>query len=215
LEAFREARRLGADMVELDARRTADGVLVVHHDASVRGRGPIVDCPAADLPGWLPALAEAVEACEGMAVNVEVKNLPGEPDFDERQATASALAGMVGERGWHQRILVSSFNLAALDRLRALEPTVATASLTLAGWDQHQAIATAAGHGHRALHPQDGGVDPAVVEAAHRAGLAVHVWTVDDPVRITELADMGVDGICTNVPDVCLLALERTEGTPR
>ena len=47
------------------------------------------------------------------------------------------------------------------------------------------------------------------VELAHDAGLRVNVWTVDDPARMVELADMGVDGIVTNVPDVAANALGR------
>jgi glycerophosphoryl diester phosphodiesterase len=70
-------------------------------------------------------------------------------------------------------------------------------------------IARAAAAGHRALHPFDATVDAAVVATAHAAGLAVNVWTVDDPERMIELASFGVDGICTNVPDVALTALAR------
>ena len=81
----RKARELGADGVELDARRTADGVLVVHHDPHVDGFGLIVEHPFAALRAAhpeIPTLAEALDACAGMIVNVEIKCLPWEPDAD-------------------------------------------------------------------------------------------------------------------------------------
>src|SRR4051812_33810066 len=73
LGAFRRARAMGADAVELDVRRTVDGVLVVHHD-------PL----PAELTPHVPTLGDALDACTGMWVNVEIKNDPDEPDFDER-----------------------------------------------------------------------------------------------------------------------------------
>ena len=53
-------------------------------------------------------------------------------------------------------------------------------------------------HGHQAFHPYQAVVDITLVERAHAAGIAVNVWTVDDPDRMRDLARMGVDGIVTN-----------------
>ena len=64
--------------------------------------------------------------------------------------------------------------------------------------------------GHRALHPYDPIVDAALVAACHAAGIEVNVWTVDDPARMVGLVALGVDGICTNVPDVALRVLGRS-----
>ena len=61
--------------------------------------------------------------------------------------------------------------------------------------------------GHDALHPRWTSTSRALVESLHDADRAVNVWTCDDPERMRELADWGVDGICTNVPDVALRAL--------
>jgi len=210
LEAFRLARRQGADMVELDVRRTADGVLVVHHDAWLADGIPIVAVAAADLPPHIPGLADALAACEGMGVNLEIKNLPGEPDFDDGDAVALAVAAAVTDLGLADRILVSSFNLRTVDTVHVSAPELATAWLLVSVPDVAETVERTARHGHRALHPHDALVDAALVDACHRAGLAVNVWTVDDPERIRALAAMGVDGICTNVPDVALAALGRT-----
>ena len=97
LEAFAEARRRGADGVELDVRLTADGGLAVHHDAEVPGLGPICELGVADLPAHVPLLADALGASEGMLVNVEIKNAPQDPGWDEGEAVAALDGG--GDRG--------------------------------------------------------------------------------------------------------------------
>src|SRR5436190_11556423 len=83
--AFTRARELGADGVELDVRRSGDGVLVVHHDPDIRDVGRIASLPLAELRAARPQLAtleEALAACRGLVVNAEVKCLPWEPDVD-------------------------------------------------------------------------------------------------------------------------------------
>ena len=83
LDAFSGALQQGADWIELDVRRSKDGVLVVHHDAHLPDGGLIKDLDSNCLPKEIPSLAEAFEASESMGVNVEIKHLPGEPDFEE------------------------------------------------------------------------------------------------------------------------------------
>ncbi|MDQ3542532.1 MAG: glycerophosphodiester phosphodiesterase, partial [Actinomycetota bacterium] len=85
IEAFRAAVRVGAAGIELDARRTSDGVLVVHHDPLVDGRA-IISIAATELPEWVPTLSAALDACVGAFVNIEIKNSPEEPDFDPDEA---------------------------------------------------------------------------------------------------------------------------------
>src|SRR4051812_6725756 len=96
LEAFALARTLGADGVELDVRRTADDILVVHHDPDAAGIGLLADAEFATVRATLPALptlAEALAQCEGLLVNVEIKCLPWEPDSDlpERQVLRAVI----------------------------------------------------------------------------------------------------------------------------
>ena len=86
LDAFALARELGADGVELDVRRTADGVLVVHHDPDgrrLRAARRARRSPTSARRGRAsPTLDEALDACRGLLVNAEVKCLPWEPDAD-------------------------------------------------------------------------------------------------------------------------------------
>ena len=73
--------------------------------------------------------------------------------------------------------------------------------------DPASLIARAESHGFEAINPHDILVDQGFVDRAHRAGLLVNVWTVDDPDRIRQLADFGVDGIITNDPAAAVAAL--------
>ena len=196
IEAFEEARRQGADGVELDVRSTAEGILVVHHD--------VLPDP---LPDWVPTLEDALDACVGMIVNVEIKNSPLEPDFDASDRVAAAVAELVGTRLGNPEVIVSSFNLATIDAVRAVDPAIATGWLTLDAFDQPAAAVTAAERGHTALHPHQAGVTAEVVAAAHELGLTVITWTVDDPDRLRQVAADGVDAIITNVPDVAVATL--------
>ena len=88
LAAFRRAGEMGADAVELDVRRTADGVLVVHHNPGLDDGRVIATMQHGELPAHVPTLTDALDACAGMWVNVEIKNDPTEPDFDPTDSIA-------------------------------------------------------------------------------------------------------------------------------
>ena len=203
VEAFRLARTLGADWVELDVRRTADGRVIVHHDAELPDGRTIVALDRSDLPPSVCDLEAALGACEGMRVNIEIKNWPADPDFDAGEHVAAQVVELVQARGARDRVLVSCFHYPTLQRVRELDAAIPTAFLhTLIDRTWAELAADVAAAGHRALHPWDGFVDEGYVEAAHGAGLEVNVWTVDSPDRMAELIALGVDGLCTNVPDV-------------
>lgn len=203
IEAFHLARELGADWVELDARRTADGAIVVHHDAHLADGRAIVELDRSDLPADVPDLADALDACHGMSVNIEIKNSPGEVDFDPDETVARAVVDLVRRRAAHDQVLVSAFHRPTIDRIRELDPAIPTAFLHhLHEGTTEEMIADVARGGHGFLHPWDGFVDARYLEIAADHGLEVNVWTVDDPERMRALVDLGVHGICTNVPDV-------------
>src|SRR4051812_47094396 len=207
--AFRAARSLGADWVELDVRLTLDRALAVHHDAALPDGAPVVNTDSRKLPALVPLLADALSACAGMGVNVEIKNLPHEACFDEDAAIAGLVVDALRAGDPAQPIIVSSFHPGTLVRVRELDASIATALLTFNLPDPAAAIAACVTAGHVALHPFVGTVDAALVDGSHEAGLAVNVWTVDDPQRMIELVGLGVDGIVTNVPDVARAVVSR------
>lgn len=201
LPAFRLAREMGADWVELDVRRTRDGVVVVHHDAHLLDGRLLAEQSCDELPESIPSLAEALEECDGMGVNIEVKNLPDDPDYDADHLVTDAVAGLVQAYLGVERALVSSFNVDTLDRLQQVDPTIPLALVFDIG-DPVSTTARAVAHGMGGIHPYDPLVDVSLIRRAHDAGLEVNVWTVNDPERMRELIDMGVDGIVTDVPDI-------------
>ena len=208
LEAFREAKALGADGVELDVRRSRDGAMVIHHDAELPDGRRIFETDVADLPAHVPLLDAALDACDGMVVNIEIKNVPVDIDFDPDERMAEAVVRLVGELDCRDAVLVSCFSLDTVDRVRTLDPTIPTGYLASARWDQVEALQRAIDHGHSAFHPMDLVVNADLVRRAHDAGLRVNTWTVDDPDRMRWLVDeCGVDVIITNVPDVARAAL--------
>jgi glycerophosphoryl diester phosphodiesterase len=186
VEAFALAAELGADGVELDVHALADGRLVVVHDAPD---------PAVPLPASVPTLAEALEACGPLAVNVEIKAAP-----------VGAVAEVV--RAWGGEVLVSSFDHAVVDEAVALG--LPSAQLTfLRDRPVEETVAWLVRRGLRWWHPHAGTLTEVEVAAAHGAGLGVNTWTVDDPGRVAELASWGVEGIVTNDVPAARSALGR------
>ncbi len=200
LAAFAAAREQGADWVELDARRTADGAVVVHHDPVLSDGRIIVELPAAELPADVPSLADALDACAGMGVNIEIKNLPDDPDHDPTNRIVDDVLSLLAERGEREAALITCFDLAVIDHVRAVAPEVATGWLVLDARDVAATVQRCVRHGHGALNPFVAFVDGELIDAAHAAGLVVNTWTIDDPMRIAELVALGIDGVITNDP---------------
>jgi glycerophosphoryl diester phosphodiesterase len=218
VEAFQVARDLGAEGVELDVRRTRDGVLVLSHDPVIAGYGLIVEHPFEHLRAALPqvpTLEEVFDALAGMIVNVEIKCFPIEPDADPERIVVRGVVEMIGRRDLYERVIVSSFELDAVDIVHSLDARIVTAWLT-SGMVTDQSIPIAVARGHAWVNPDrktmtaptaDGIAADAAVRDAAAQGTKLAVWTVDDPGDITALAAAGVDAIITNVPDVALAAL--------
>jgi glycerophosphoryl diester phosphodiesterase len=211
VEAFARALAMGADGVELDVHRTADAGLAVHHDADAAGVGVLAEHTIEQIRAArpeVPTLHEALDACRGTLVNVEIKNLPGDADFDPDERAAELVVQALADRGRADDVLVSSFNLGTVDRVRELDATIPTAFLTMLGLDPLEALDLCVARGHVAFHPfvglLAGDAARATAVRAHELGLRVNAWTVNDPDEMRRLIDAGVDGIVTDVPDVAV-----------
>lgn len=212
LAAFELAFEQGADGIELDVQRTADGVLVVCHDETIDrtsdGAGAVAELGFEQLRSYsfnngrsgfgrvpIPTLAEVLGLVRGTqkVVNIELKN--SVVAYPGMEAEIEALVGEleVGEQVWY-----SSFNHRSLVRLAELGTTVGLGALyveqLVRPWQY------AASFGATALHPLASTVDAELVAAAHEVGIRVHPWTVDAPEQIQALAQAQVDAIITNVP---------------
>lgn len=198
IQAFSRSRRLGADGIELDVRLTADGAMAVHHDPVVPGVGAIGELTAAQLPAFVPLLPAALEACEGMTVNIEIKNLPWEPGFDPRESLAEEVADLVVSTGRAPSVIVSSFWPGTLTAVARAGPTVCTGLLAASWVDPAEAISSALSRGCRALHPHVSLLSADLVDEAHRAGLSVAAWTVNDRDQLERAGALGVDTVITD-----------------
>src|SRR5271156_471401 len=240
LHAIGHALEVGATAVELDVHATADGELVVCHDATVdrttASQGTIASFtlaqlremdfsywwipgadvtpgrPAADYPfrGRAPAdpsfgiatLREVLEQFPGVVLNLDIKQTaPVVAPYEER------LARLLSEFGRTDDVIVASFLDPATDAFRTFAPQVPTSagtSATAEFWravQQGSAIPDTPAVAYQV--PERMGdlvvVDEAFVEAAHRSGKAVHVWTVNDTAAMERLVGIGVDGIISDL----------------
>jgi glycerophosphoryl diester phosphodiesterase len=200
--AFEAAARMGIDGVELDVRATADGAPAIHHDSKLRDGRAIAGLGVDELPAQVPLLDAALDACGSLVVNIEIK---------EPRSMADAVVAEVKARGIQSQVVVSSFDLATVDRVRRLDDSIPTGYLTTPAHRRFatRSLGTCQRHGHTAFHPYFRAVDARLIDAAHAAGIALNTWTVDNPDRIAAFARDGIDAIVTNVPDVAMRVLGR------
>ena len=248
MHAIEHALKAGATGIELDVHATADGELVVCHDATVdrttAASGTIVSFtleelramdfsywwipgadvtpgrPESDYPfrGRAPAdrdfgiatLREVLERFPGVVLNLDIKQTaPAVAPYEQ------TLALLLAEYERCDDVIVASFLDPATDSFRTFAPDVPTSAGTLATAEAWRAVQ--AGEEMPAIPavayqvPERQGdlvvVDERFVDAAHRAGKAVHVWTVNDTESMERLRGLGVDGIISDLPTTLCEAL--------
>ncbi|MHB8628322.1 MAG: glycerophosphodiester phosphodiesterase [Aggregatilineales bacterium] len=228
LAAFRLARQMGADGVELDTSLTADGVPVVIHDFSVDettdGTGRVRDFTLAQLKNLdagsyfdhtfreerIPTLAEALdEIGPDMVVNIELKSTSW-----RNHGLESAVLAVIRKMHATRRVLISSFNPFALRRFYHLAPNIPIGFLYAPDTPVYLRLFMLA-IPHQARHPRHDMVSKRFMDWAHGHRYRVNVWTVDNPLRMAALRDLGVDAIITNRPDVLLEVLGRANAQTR
>jgi len=235
--AFEAAIRQGIDAIELDVRITGDGVPVVLHDDTLDrttdGRGPIAAASyktvrRLDAGSWfaprfrgerVPTLAEALDcAADRCGLNIEIKPAPGRGRVpfpgrsDLRTETehlvVAAVAREVRRARFSGLLVVSSFSRTALAATRAAMP-----------WARLGLLVSRSAHGvgpaHRGLrlfsvHPHIRLASRRRLAAAHRLGLLVFVWPVNEARALRRLTVLGVDGIMTDDP----LLFQRVRPSP-
>ncbi|HJS47545.1 MAG TPA: glycerophosphodiester phosphodiesterase [Gemmatimonadales bacterium] len=204
LEALRLAVDLRADGVEFDVHATRDLRFVVHHDPALPGLGPIAGLAAAEARAARlgngeppPFLEEALAELAGLEAFIEVKAMPVE--------AAGALFDAIDRTAGPRRCAVHSFDHSLVARLAARRRNLRF-GLLLDG-AAHDPAGLLAAAGALDLWPRRDLVTPALVRDAHAAGARVITWTVDLPADIRRLSALGVDGICSNVPDVARAAI--------
>jgi glycerophosphoryl diester phosphodiesterase len=199
IPAFERAIAVGADYIELDVQASADGVLVVFHDARLDRltplTGPLSARRAAELAEvGIPTLAQVLDVTRGrIGTMAEVKGARGRHDVAAR--TARLLGDGDVLLGFSPRALADA--RAARPGLRLLQhvsPRVSVRAAARTAWGVGFADSRVTGRG---------------LAAATRHGLVPTVYTVNDPDRVRELARLGVRGVFTDRPDIALAALGR------
>jgi len=224
LEAFSLALAEGADVLELDLRVTRDQQLVTAHDATLertlgvpRRWSELTWAEAQALAGARtpPLLLEVLSRFPGAHLNLELK--------DEDPAVARLLAEQLSAAGAEQRVLVASLHVDMLREFRrASQGRVATsASIREAlGFYACYRIGKGCSADYAALQVPAwnwlGITSTEFIRHAHRQGLAVQFWTVDDEAEQRALLAAGADGIITNRPDTLarVLSVSRASAQP-
>ena len=202
----------GADALEVDVARTADDVLVVSHDPALPDGRFLVDVGAAVATAaglvWLADLLDAVPA--DVPVDLDVKSVIEDATAGAGDRTDTLLAPLLAAEVRRRPVLVTSFDPAALLRLREAVPGAAYGLLAWVDFPLRHAVATAAGLGLDLVGLHHGSFGPNRVEAgpghrppaesvaaAHRAGLRVLAWC-PEPAVAADLVAAGVDALVLN-----------------
>ena len=215
--SFQRAVDLGYQYLETDVRTTADGVLLAFHDevldrvTNLTGRlceRPWSEVREARIGGQpIPRLEEMLAAWPDVRINIDAK---------DDAAVAPLVEAIEGARA-HDRVCVAAFSDVRLRRFRRLSGGQVCTAMG------PRTIARLKGAGYRVptipfaagcvqvpiYHGRIRVVDRRFVTAAHRRGLHVHVWTIDEPAEMDRLLDLGVDGIMTDRPVALREVLER------
>lgn len=223
MAAFRLAKELGADGIELDVMLSADDRLVVIHDQSVNrttnGQGKVNEM------GWdslktldagsyfddrftgepLPLLDQVFEELGGQfLINVELKNYA-----TPRDQLTEKVIDLIMQMGLKNSTILSSFNARNLLKAESLEPAIPRGLLTLPGLP---GIPYRGWLGKRyhydALHPYHKDVNAKMVSRLHAAGKKVNVWTVNKLEDLRRMRDLGVDMVICNDPADAREAIE-------
>lgn len=202
LRSFALALEAGADGVELDVQRSADGVPVVIHDPTLErtghGEGPVASRTWEELSRLsgggepIPSLEQAAAwaAVSGAWLNVELK----------AEGVEEAILEALERAGVMERTFLSSFSARTMERLRRLAPHARRFLLSEEWHEGVQERAAAAEVQGVCLRADAAG--SVALEVLRREGYAVVVWTVDDPARIRELLHAGAAAVITNRPEL-------------
>ncbi len=223
LASFRAAIAAGADMVELDVHLTRDNELVVIHDDTLErttdGKGNVADKTLAELKA--PRRRLQVQPPVRRRADPDPHgSAGGRPRPDPRQHRTQEGEELPLHDGGARRpdprrrreggdadqVLFSSFDPAAVDRIRERNPRLPIAVITQKPW----ATPEEAGGGklYPAINSSFKNLNEKNIRLAHAAGLQVHAWTVNTPADMEKVIALGVDGIITNYPHRLIKVLQ-------
>ena len=211
LPSIEKAIELGVDQIEVDARVTKDGRLVVIHDETVdrttNGHGYVKYLTFDELRKLdagdgerIPTLREVLEHTKGKVIlQIELKV----------KEAAEPVVNLVEEMDAVVNVVITSFMHELLEKVHQLNPNIRTGALF---FDVEGDIYRRALDVHSdTIHVYHKNIDASLAEKAHRRGLKVEAWNPDEEEEMKRMIDHGVDVISSNRPDI-LLNLLRSMG---
>lgn len=201
LAAIRKGIDLGVDFVEIDVRRTADGVLVALHDETVNrttnGKGRVDRLSLRDVKRFnagtgehIPTVGEVLEAARGrVGLMLELKVV----------GVAQTTTAAVQEAGFKEPVIYASFLHNELSEVRSIDPEATL--MVLFGRLPRAPIARAREYRSSHVGLRHDTATRRLVDAFHEENLLVFVYTVDRPGDIQHALSIGVDGVISNWPE--------------
>jgi glycerophosphoryl diester phosphodiesterase len=227
MAAFRRAVELGARFIETDLQITRDAQVVAMHDFTLdrttNGKGqlhvlPLEQIRALDAGSWFGARPGSF-AGEHVPTLNEILNFAKEQDvifyLEIKSGPAwgveHAVVAALRDQNASARVVILSFDPSALDSVHRLDSTMMTG--LLCEHPSNDLVERTVRAGARQLVAAGELVTSSVVEKAHRAGLQVAAWTINDPEQMRRLIAVGVNGIITDFPDRLLSVLNEDPQT--
>ena len=190
LEAMEKAVQAGVRMIETDVRVSAEGWLVLCHDARIWGH-VVSRMSHEELSSHAPErplLTDVLESLAGwVAFNLEIKDAP-----------VQSVGEIIEMYGIESETLVTSFNRSYLEGLRKEFPGVRVGYLFRAPYGLDKKLNGAAEIGAEVILPYFHSVDPEMVYQAHQLGLDIYAWTVNSEEDMEKLYEWGVDAVITD-----------------
>lgn len=210
-----------ADSVELDVQLTADGEVVLGHDANLKrvaginrsiGSMTYAELLELDVGTWfspdyagerIPTLSEVLEACKGrININIEIKNVGKSSELPAR------VVEQILEHGMEEQCVVTSTSLNYLKEVKELAPQLRTGYIISAAYGNFYSSEAI-----DFISIRYSFVDERLVDNAHMQGKGVHAWTVNSKSEMERLVLLGVDGIITDRPVLAREIIYREEAT--
>lgn len=197
-----------ADFVEIDVQETADGVVVLGHDSTLKrvagvnrtiGSYTLKDLQDLDVGKWfsrefegerIPTLTEVMDYCKGrIKMNIEIKNLGKDSPLPDK------VVQLITDHQMKEQCVVTSTRLSYLSRVKELDPDIRTGYIISAAYGDYYSDDDV-----DFISIRSSFVSGKLVEATHEKGKAIHAWTVNNKSEMERMKMLGVDNIITDYP---------------
>jgi glycerophosphoryl diester phosphodiesterase len=215
LSAIKAAIRQGADFAEIDVQRTADGTIVLLHDTDLKRVAgvskniwevPYDEIKSLDAGSWfseefrderIPTLQQVIDEARGeIKLNIELK-FNGHDD-----KLVESVVDLIRKNDFHTQCIVSSLSYDGVVEAKRLNENLSAGHI----------VAVSIGNVSKLdvdfMSIQHKNITPSMIRSLHRSGKEIHAWTVNNPSRMSELIDLGVDNILTDEPDTMHTVLD-------